>query len=86
MKTLDGAVSADRRVWGTYIHGIFDSGAFRRKFLNDIRKRKGLKPLAGTNYDRDSEFDKLADHVRNNIDIKEVYKILNGTKTTGKTS
>ena len=29
----DGAVSADGRVWGTYLHGLFDGGAFRRAFL-----------------------------------------------------
>ena len=82
--TMDGAVSRDGRVWGTYVHGIFDSSSFRRNFLNGLRKRKGLKPLPASKYNNDTEFDKLADLVRNNIDIKAVYKILNGTKTTGK--
>jgi adenosylcobyric acid synthase len=79
----DGAVSADGRIWGTYLHGIFDSDKFRRHFLNKLRKIKGLKPVSVIKYDHDKEFDKLADHVRNNIDIKAVYKILNVTKTTG---
>jgi len=83
VKTPDGAVGACGRVWGTYIHGIFDAGPFRRKFLNDIRKRKGLKPIPQTKYDIDKEFDKLADTVRNNVDIKAVYDILNGKQTSG---
>jgi adenosylcobyric acid synthase len=29
----DGAMSADGRVMGTYLHGLFDAGAFRRAFL-----------------------------------------------------
>jgi len=31
---------------GTSIHGLFDAPEFRRHFLNQIRKRKGLAPLA----------------------------------------
>ena len=29
----DGAVSADGRIWGTYLHGLFNDGAFRQAFL-----------------------------------------------------
>ncbi len=29
----DGAVSADGRVWGSYLHGLFDGGAFRQACL-----------------------------------------------------
>ncbi|MFX3679852.1 MAG: hypothetical protein ACN6I5_01060 [Hyphomicrobiales bacterium] len=29
----DGAISADGRVMGTYLHGLFDAGGFRRAFL-----------------------------------------------------
>jgi adenosylcobyric acid synthase len=42
----DGAVSRDGLVFGTYIHGIFDSSEFRRCVLNNLRARKGLRPLA----------------------------------------
>jgi len=76
-KSIDGAVSSDEYIWGTYLHGIFDSDKFRRHFLNTLRKRKGLKPVPVLRYNHDKEFDKLADHVRNSIDIKAVYKILN---------
>ena len=29
----DGACSADGRIWGTYLHGLFTDDAFRRRFL-----------------------------------------------------
>jgi adenosylcobyric acid synthase len=36
----------DHGLIGTSIHGLFDAPEFRRHFLNQIRKRKGLAPLA----------------------------------------
>jgi adenosylcobyric acid synthase len=74
----DGAVSKDGRVIGTYIHGVFDSPLFRRNFLNKIRKNKGWNLLSPDNgIDIDKEFDKLARHIRGNIDMPLLYKILN---------
>lgn len=72
----DGAARKDGRVWGTYIHGVFDADHFRRDFLNSIRKRKNLKPLRVQPYDVDLAFDKLADVVRNHINMKAVGRIL----------
>lgn len=72
----DGAAGKDGRVWGTYIHGVFDADDFRRHFLNAIRKRKNLKPLPVRTYDADIAFDKLAAVVRTHIDLKAVRRIL----------
>lgn len=41
----DGALSAEGRTWGSYIHGLFDSPGFRRFWLNRVRGRKRLPPL-----------------------------------------
>ena len=40
------ADSAGLNVAGTYLHGIFENGAWRRTWLNQLRKQKGLCPLA----------------------------------------
>ena len=32
----DGAVSGDGRVFGTYLHGLFDNGAFRAAWLESL--------------------------------------------------
>ena len=75
---LDGARTEDGRVWGTYIHGVFDSKTFRRDFINRIRIKKGWGVLSadGDDFDQDKEFDKLADLIRKNIDMKLLYRIL----------
>lgn len=65
--------------FGTYIHGIFDNGEFTRKFLNNIRRRKGFAPIDESFSFADfkeREYDKLADHLRANLNIEEIYKIL----------
>ena len=38
----DGAISQDGRVFGTYLHGIFTSDAFRAAFLNELGARSDL--------------------------------------------
>ncbi|MEN9216447.1 MAG: cobyric acid synthase [Gloeomargarita sp. HHBFW_bins_162] len=40
-----GYINNDGRVWGTYLHGIFENGAWRRMWLNWLRSRRGLSPL-----------------------------------------
>jgi adenosylcobyric acid synthase len=77
VKKYDGVMARDRRCWGTYIHGVFDSDAFRRHFINGARRRKGWKKLPIiSNYDVDKEIDKLAHLIRRNVDLISVYKIL----------
>jgi adenosylcobyric acid synthase len=42
---VDGAVNDNGKIWGTYLHGVFDLSGFRRAWINRIRDRKGLTPL-----------------------------------------
>jgi cobyric acid synthase CobQ len=73
----DGAVSPSGMVWGTYIHGIFDSDDFRRWFINELRVRKNLAPLPkSATYDLESALDRLAESVRNSIRLKDIYKLM----------
>jgi adenosylcobyric acid synthase len=74
---LDGLISENGYVWGTYIHGIFDNDIFRRDFLNRIRIKKGLAPIKTyCEFNIDREFDKLAELFRKNLDMKFLYNIL----------
>jgi adenosylcobyric acid synthase len=75
---LDGLRNREGNVWGTYIHGIFENDIFRRSFINRIRIKKGLRPERRTLYrfDLDQELDKLAQVVRESLDLKTIYKIL----------
>lgn len=64
-------------VFGTYIHGIFDNTEFRDYYLNLIRKKKGiLEKKSEIDYKthRVLELDRLADILRENLNIDEIYK------------
>ena len=37
----DGAIAADGRVWGTYLHGFFDNEIIRQSLLTRLRQRRG---------------------------------------------
>ncbi|MEW6096045.1 MAG: cobyric acid synthase [bacterium] len=78
---LDGAISKDCKIMGTYIHGLFDNDSFRYALLNYLRSKKGLKLISQTDrfnakQIREKEYDKLADLVREKLDMKKIYDIL----------
>lgn len=83
-ESLDGAVSMDGLVWGTYIHGLYDQPNFRRMWLNRVRVRKGLCPLAvqvseATTRQLAGELDRWAGHVEAHLDVKSLFKELHRT-------
>ncbi|MBF0779527.1 MULTISPECIES: cobyric acid synthase [unclassified Granulicatella] len=77
---IDGAMSENGQVQGTYLHGIFDNLEWTRDYLNDIRMAKGLEPLAQTFETVESfkskEYDKLADVLRQSLDMQKIYELL----------
>jgi cobyric acid synthase CobQ/L-threonine-O-3-phosphate decarboxylase len=74
-----GSQSAHYNVWGSYLHGIFDSDVFRRWFIDNIREKKGYQRIDKimATYDLEAAFDRLADTVRKNLDMDKVYGLLN---------
>ncbi|GAB4345437.1 MAG: cobyric acid synthase [Desulfobulbaceae bacterium] len=74
----DGAVSEDGRVWGTYLHGIFDDDVFRRWFIDRLREKRALQPLdrVVAPYDLEPAFDRLAEVVRGSLDMDRIYALL----------
>ncbi len=80
---LDGAVSQDGTVLGTYIHGVFDGDAFRRDLLNLLRGRKGLPALSeqrNVRREKERAYDRLADIVRKSLDMKKLAAIMGAGK------
>jgi len=66
----DGAVASDARIFGTYLHGIFDNTGFREAYLNRVRRDKGLSARhAAHNANPGDPFDRLADHLEQHLDI-----------------
>lgn len=78
----DGAVSPDKRIQGTYLHGVFDNSQWTRDYLNQIRIEKGLEPVTDQVMDlkefKDLQYDKLAAVIRDSVDMKKIYQIMNG--------
>ena len=75
----DGAVSGSGRALGTYIHGLFNSHPLRRALLEQLAEWKGvaLPPPSDTGgqLSRDGEYDKLAQTVRDSLDMDLLYRL-----------
>jgi adenosylcobyric acid synthase len=73
-----GIAGDGRRVWGTYLHGVFDADAFRRWFIDGLRVRRGLSPVGTVTgrYDIEPALDRLAQVVRASIRMDEVYRLM----------
>jgi adenosylcobyric acid synthase len=60
-------------VAGTYLHGVFESGPWRRRWLNQLRQRKGLPLLSERqphhSQHRDQLLDRLADAFEEHVDL-----------------
>ncbi len=78
---VDGAISSDGWVWGTYIHGVFDQPRFRRSWLNRIRQRKGLPALdvsvsQSVSRRMSTALDRWAEHVAQHVNVPHILSYL----------
>lgn len=77
LTTGDGAFSGN--ICGCYIHGIFDSTEVSSRLVNELFRRKGSE-YTGKTMDRNaykqSQYDLLADSVRESLDMELIYKII----------
>ena len=73
--TPEGCVQDN--VFGTYLHGLFDSGELTEQFAAYLCRRKGIDPAAAAPISmqeyRTQQLDLLADGVRHNLDLAAVY-------------
>ena len=75
--SYDGLKTPDGLIWGTHLHGLFDSGDFRRWWLNRLRRRRGLPEVPPeSSYCPDGVYDRLAVAVRPHLNLETVYHIL----------
>ena len=76
--TADGAVSG--LVFGTYLHGLFDSGELTAALADWLLRRKGLEPVpvqVETHRDyQERQLDLLADTVRKSLDMAAIYRAM----------
>ena len=66
-------------VCGTYVHGIFDEGDIAGRLADMLAGRKGVTladPAESYQAFKESQYDRLADMIRANMDMKAVYAML----------
>lgn len=65
-------------VAGTYLHGVFESGPWRRRWLNQLRTRKGLPLLSEQqphhSRQREALLDRLADAFAQHVNLEPLLK------------
>lgn len=73
----DGAISEDGKVFGSYLHGVFDHQSFREGLLGKLRAGKGIANNTSKNYGalKEEAYNDLADLARANIDIAKLKEI-----------
>ena len=74
----DGASSADGRVQGTYVHGLFTGDAFRKAWLANL----GIASSLAYEAQIESALDALADHLEAHLDIEAMLAIARSRQTT----
>jgi adenosylcobyric acid synthase len=70
----DGAVSGNGRVWGCYLHGLFENQALRRAWLTSLGWREEGRP-AWTTVEHEAAFERLADAVETALDMQRLEAI-----------
>ena len=75
----DGAYCG--HVYGSYVHGIFDREEVAKRIVEAIGAEKGLDVSQMTGVDfasfKETQYDKLAKGLREHLDMKKIYEILN---------
>ena len=65
-------------VAGTYLHGVFENGPWRRRWLNQLRAAKGLPPLNEQqphhSRQREALLDRLADAFEEHINLEPLLR------------
>ncbi len=82
---LDGSLSIDGWCAGCYLHGLFENDNFRHGILSALAERRSLSFDSSSYsllFDRQTEYDKLAQVLRSSLDI-ELLKSLCGLAKDG---
>ena len=72
----EGAISADGRVMGCYVHGLFAADGYRHAFLDAIRRRAA----SGVSFEHEIEaaLDAVATRIAAAVDLDRLWEIADG--------
>jgi adenosylcobyric acid synthase len=93
VRRADGAVSNTGKVWGTYLHGLFENDLFRAAVLDSIGRHgrsRSRDPRSQSPVPRDppppvnyrafleTQFDRLAETLESNVDVDRIIRLAEG--------
>ncbi|MFQ5892341.1 MAG: cobyric acid synthase, partial [Candidatus Methanofastidiosia archaeon] len=73
----EGTIS--KRVFGTYLHGLFDNCHLRDSFLNYLRERKGIRAKRENKKIEDEwnqSLDRLSEIFLQNVNLEKIFEIM----------
>lgn len=77
---LNNVISDGRNVYGSYIHGIFDTAEAARVIVDYIADKKGIdvndSTIVSYKSFKEKQYDRLADTLREYLDMDAVYGML----------
>ncbi len=74
----DGLIASEGNVLGTYVHGFFDSPEILSRLLTNVAKTHGLPAPEIPEFSMEAEYYRLADHVRQSIDMDLLKSFIYG--------
>ncbi|MEG0662268.1 MAG: cobyric acid synthase CobQ, partial [Anaerovoracaceae bacterium] len=67
-------------VYGSYVHGIFDKEGVAGTIITALLEKKGMSGEDVASFDlnryKEEQYDKLAQGLRESLDMKKIYEIL----------
>lgn len=70
----------NKNIYASYVHGLFDQAEIAKKMIKALADKKGIKinieNLKDYESFKDREYDKLADTIRESLDMEEIYGML----------
>jgi adenosylcobyric acid synthase len=80
VRVQDGLVSSDGRVWGSYLHGLFDNDSLRHRLIQNLVSHGDIVPsaerLGSYHLWKEEQYDQLAAHLRTHLDMDRIYQII----------
>jgi adenosylcobyric acid synthase len=75
---VDGSTNQSGTVFGTYLHGLFNSAGFTGKFLDNLCSLRGIAAVNHASLDKEKAYNDLALTFRKSLDMNKIYEILSG--------
>ncbi len=76
----EGAVDQGKAVVGTLLHGLFENDSVRSALFSYLGRKKGIRITAKA-FSKDAEYDRLADWVGENLNMKRLERMVGKKKT-----